>query len=305
MEENVEENLRLTEWFVLEHYEAISDSAGNVYIWAPLENSMKKVQYPLSRVSANLFLQFAGWVERFGMDKQLDTPRNLEATKAWVDEYGVLGLNPPDTDLVGILNSHRVTADYLEMPWRGDVVMRRANSAHGGMPNESVENFAWEAWEAHIVLRLYELVRSREVVNADSVARFMSPEPDEYSNSYVERDVYSRDPELARGWALAIVSSAVNKKLEEHCYPTVEQDDSGSYVQEWGFRSLLGAMWLQMMFLMRTDRQCWWCGKPIDPGRRSHAKFCDNKGLCRANWNYHEGNGDSSKGKKRQARYRR
>ena len=73
-----------------------------------------------------------------------------------------------------MVNHQRVTADYLGLPWQGDVVTSRRNTAGGGRPNETVENFAWEAWEAHIVLRLYESVRSQKIVDADSVVPFMS-----------------------------------------------------------------------------------------------------------------------------------
>ncbi len=84
------------------------------------------------------------------------------------------------------------------------------------------------------------------------------------------------------------------------------QGTPGSYEQSWGFRSLLGAMWLQMMFLMQKDRRCWWRGKPLDPGMRSHARFCpDNNGQCRAAWNYHKGTGESSKENRRQDRFLR
>jgi hypothetical protein len=95
LEKNVEENLRRSEWPVYARYEIITDKAGNGYIRAPELNRVKKVLRPLSRESAPLFLRFAGWVEEFGMDKELGSSRNVEAARSWVDEYGVLGLNPP------------------------------------------------------------------------------------------------------------------------------------------------------------------------------------------------------------------
>jgi hypothetical protein len=119
----------------------------------------------------------------------------------------------------------------------------------------------------------------------------------------VERDIYSRDPELIRRWALTVVTDAVNRKIENHCYPILQGDAPGSYKPGWAFKSVLGAMWLQMMFLMEADRRCRRCGKPLDPGRRSHAKYCDNGGRCKALWNYHEGSGTSSKEWRRQGRY--
>ena len=336
---NVEENSHRGEWPVYEHYEFINDESGKQYLRAPQPqnetiNRVKKRLQPLSRESADLFLRFAQWVENPGMDKELETERNARAAEKWAKEYGVLGLNGPDMTLIGMLNSQRVTADYLGMPWRGDVDSGRRNTAHGGRPEESVENFAFEAWEAHVVWRLYESVRSQEIVDGPSAVRFMTtfdhgeppitgswveqdipPQDDERktqlalnilkgTESWVEREVYSQDAELTRQWALAIVEDAVNRKLEDYCYPIV-QGAPGSYEQGWGFKSLLGAMWMQMMLLMRADRQCWWCGKPLDPGMPRHARFCkDNNGRCRANWNYNNGSGKSSKGARKRARYR-
>jgi hypothetical protein len=174
------------------------------------------------------------------------------------------------------------------------------------MPNESVENFCFEAWEAYIVLRLYESVRSQEVVDAPTVIRFMSPEdqvdlPIRGQVPWVERDFYAQDPELTRMWALGVVDEALNKKLESYCYPIIRGAPS-CYEQAWGFRSLLGAMWLQMMFLVLADRRCWCCNAALDPGRRSHARFCDNNGKCRANWNFHHGSGKSSRFAREQTR---
>jgi hypothetical protein len=194
----------------------------------------------------------------------------------------------------------------LGMPWRGEVARGRRNTADGGMPEESVENFAFGAWEAHVVWRLYESVRSQEVVDGPSVVRFMSTFDEggpPITGSWIERDIYSQDTELTRLWALTIVEDAVNRKLEDYCYPIV-RGAPGSYERSWGFKSLLGALWLQMTFLMLADRRCWWCDKPLDPGMPSHARFCKNNGRCRANWNYNNGSGKSSKSARKMARYR-
>jgi hypothetical protein len=326
LEKNVEENSHPDRWLVYEHYETIPDEAGSRYLHAPPRKGDTPNKYhrlrPLSRTSADLFLRFAQWPEETGMDKELDTPRNTEAALAWAHNYGVLGLNPTGMVVLNILNSHRVTADYLGMPWLGDAGRGYQNLATGGRPHESVANFAFEAWEAHIVWRLYEAVRSGGAVDDESVTPFMSTidhfdtDPDMTKNitrgesisirdSWVEREIFSGDAELMRRWALTVVGDAVNRKIENHCYPILRGDAPSSYEPGWGFRSLLGAMWLQMMFLMREDRRCRWCGKPLDPGMRSHAKYCDNDDKCKAAWNYHEGTGASSKEKRRQSRYRR
>jgi hypothetical protein len=180
------------------------------------------------------------------------------------------------------------------------------------MPHESVANFAFEAWEAHIAWRLYESVRSEGTADESSIIHFMSTidqmdadiTASSGTDSWVERDIYSRDAELTRRWALTVVSDAVNSKLENHCYPIIHGDSPGSYERAWVFKSLLGAMWMQMGFLMLEDRRCWHCGRPIDPGRRSHAKFCDNHGKCRANYAYHSGGHKEAKEQKRRRGYR-
>ena len=279
---------------------------------------MKRLQ-PLSRTSADLFLRFARWPEETGMDSELDTERNAEAALLWAKTFGVLGLKPADFAINTLLSSHRVTANYLGMPSLAGTNRGRRNLATGGMPEETVANFAFEAWEAHIVWRLYESVRTgwEWQVDENSVVQFMSThneweeestwditsgDPVPVEASWIEREIFSGDSELVRRWALSIVEESVNRKIESHCFPIV-YGTPGSYKQDWGFRSLLGAMWLQMMFLMREDRRCWWCGAPLDPGMRSHTRFCDNKGKCRSAWNYHQGEGKSSKERRMQSRY--
>jgi len=240
------------------------------------------------------------------MDKELNSERNAAAAKLWAENYGVLGLNPPDMSMRSLMNSTGITAELLGMPWLPEKPRGYRNEARGGMPHESVENFAFEAWEAYIALRLYESVRSQQVVDAPTVIRFMSPEdqadlPVRGRVPWVERDFYSQDPGLTRMWALGIADDAVNRKLESYCYPIIRGTPS-SYEQVWGFKALLGALWLQMMFLMLADRRCWWCKAALDPGRRSHARFCDNNGKCRANWHYKHGSGKSSKVARERAR---
>jgi hypothetical protein len=190
--------------------------------------------------------------------------------------------------------------------------------ATGGMPHESVANFTFEAWEANVVWKLYESVRSDGSVDEPSVTQFMSTidqmEADISTNktrghsviisdSWVEQEIFPQNPELIRRWALTVVGDAVNRKIENYCYPIIQGSAPGSYQPGWVFKSLLGAMWLQMMFLMHEDRRCWWCGKPLDPGMPRHARFCKNNGRCRANWNYNEGSGKSSKHARRDGRY--
>jgi hypothetical protein len=323
----VDEQLRLGVWRVYERYDII-EVEGRRYVYAPdsgsVTNKVKERFRPLSRRTAGLFLDFARWPEWESMDKALDTERNAEAAKLWAGYNGVLGLNLAGDYILDPIVSKRVTADFLGVRLGGEMVRGRRNSDRGGGPNESVDNFAFEAWEARTVLRLYEAVINPNGMNLDTMRSFMSPyEQGELSfpgASWNERDIYGRDPEQARRWAWHVIEGAVQRKVENECYPTL-QGAPGSYRQGWGFKSLLGAMWLQMMWLMLDKpRQCLWCGKIIDVDEfeqeddiywqlgderrrtRSDKKFCDNNGRCRAKWNYHRGSGKSSKQARKRAR---
>jgi hypothetical protein len=111
----------------------------------------------------------------------------------------------------------------------------------------------------------------------------------------------------------------VQRKLQQYCYCwPIYVGGPDTYRWGWAFNSLLGALWLQMSWVMvSTARRCAWCGKIVDlednqqeqvvvatqhdhEGKkrrrtRSDKRFCDNNGRCRASWNYHHGTRTSSK----------
>lgn len=151
----------------------------------------------------------------------------------------------------------------------------------------------------------------------------MPDEPDSDLRLPSERELHGRSPETAREWALRVVNEVVEDKVRGRVWPipVTDRNVSGYYSghkQGWAFESLLGAMWLQMSWLMIGQaRRCAWCGRllEIDPEqeqilmtnaekssafggprkRRNDRRFCDNKGRCRAKWHYHYGQGKSSK----------
>jgi hypothetical protein len=98
--------------------------------------------------------------------------------------------------------------------------------------------------------------------------------------------------------ALDVVQGTVH----DFCYPILhfgieDKDEHPSdIVDTWGFDNLLGAMYLQMFWLLGSGAnttRCDWCGRLItlgkpSPGvkkRPSHKRFCDR--YCRQKWNYH------------------
>jgi hypothetical protein len=110
---------------------------------------------------------------------------------------------------------------------------------------------------------------------------------------------------LAREWALNTVSSETQRKIAGNAYPAL-YGGVGRLVAGWGFTNLLGAMWLQMFWLLTAaeePQRCKNCDKiiayeqPAQPVRgtekndrsagyrtRKDKRFCDKK--CRDHYHY-------------------
>lgn len=327
-DESVEEENREGSWPVYDWYE-VRDDPGGRWLFAPWEKEKGVLNErwnsaPLSGASTSLFLEFSNWPVEQRMDKaietipgarpSLDTDRNAAAARTWAETYGVLGVlsnNPNETHSVGSsMRLHRTTAiytgalDFLPAPNRAYRMSTR------GGESETVAAFAFEAWQAYLARRLYELA-SRKVLDEAAIVRLMDDTPWVYNRppnasparpkGPSEREMNSRNSESIRSWALEQVAETVTFKVENTCYPTVV-GSPGSYKQGWGFKSLLGAMWLQMMWLMLAENnQCRWCGYFFER-TRADKRFCNAD--CRQRWNYYEGKGKSSKQSKA-GKYRR
>ena len=167
------------------------------HIWAPLrpttESRRKRVNSvdPFSPEYADLFLRFARWFDSQGMEKvepgdlsTLDTERNAQAALAWVHDYGVLGLdrNPNSTFAVGGnlgRSSTQIAAELLGVPHLGHGGTRAYRMSAEGGKHETVEMFVLEAYEANVVLKLYEAASVR-AVNVSAISRFMSDTLDDF-----------------------------------------------------------------------------------------------------------------------------
>lgn len=306
IEQAVNEQGRSDEWPVYPHYEVI-EREGHKFIYAPETSAQIRDRewcQPLSAAWADLFLRFARLANDGGLDKDpLDSAKNKDAALEWAHRYGVLGLSyghmsrlrypGPDT-----------TAAFLGLgSARGLAATEQLNEARGGYPNESVARFAFEAWEAHIALRLFEAADTKREDGPDLPALVdLVPE---WSTGYVPNT-----PEGLQEWALFTVRDSVQNKIAGRCYPRLYHGPGG-YAQGWGFNSLLGAMWLQMMWIL-TDpsrtRRCLWCNdiialRPPEPATdsrknsrgkyktRTDKRFCDSKdgvkGKCKGLYHYH------------------
>jgi hypothetical protein len=305
LEQAVNEQGRSDEWPVYLDYELV-EVKGHKYVYArdTLAQIQGRERYrPLSSTWAGLFLKFAKLADNEGLDKHpLDSEKNERVALAWAYDYGVLGLT------YGHLSKMRypgpdTTAGFLGLvSARGSAATEHLNEARGGYPNESVARFAFEAWEAHVALRLFE---------AAAPDREDGPNLETIFDLLPEWAGYiPRTPEGLRNWALFTVKDSAQNKIAGRCYPRLYQGPDG-YVQGWGFNSLLGAMWLQMMWVLTGSneiRRCLWCGDVIalEPGEqptdlkrnsrgkyktRSDKKFCYSKdgveGSCKGLYHYH------------------
>lgn len=295
-------------WFVYPEYVVEPQSSRPIY--APMSSAKqfrgREEFRPLSRAFSSLFLRFARWPEKHEMDiKPLDTDNNAEAASEWVHEYGVLGVDPPDTTVLG--DSPDAIRLFLGRLGPDGLRGRGTRNDASGGPLETVERFAGEAWEANIVLRLYEAASNPNGPDVDTIVGFMPDRKEGYgddSRHWASAwDLHGTTPERARSWALSIVGETVERKIRGRCWPVPVRRDDGSHGQGWAFDSLLGAMWLQMLWLMLgSPRKCAWCGAVLPPESRSDRRFCDDG--CKADWNYHNGTGRSSKDARKSERAR-
>ncbi len=281
---------------------------------------------PLSRPYAALFLEFARWPEEHGMDmKPPASPKNEAAAIAWAKSYGVLGLSASQFEAFS--DAEEVIRHSLGIC--GVVGPRTRNDGMGGL-EDTVEAFAREAWIANTTLRLYEAATKPEGPDIEVLEIYMPDNAD--MNLPSMKDLYSREPKKARDWALRVVCEIVEDKMRGRVWPIPVRDGRGiGHSRGWAFDSLLGAMWLQMSWLMSTQaKRCEWCGKLLNielewamnlprASQSGHAnrsvkqlakdaedlkyqyprkprndkRVCDAD--CRQAWNYHHGTGASSK----------
>ncbi len=180
-----------------------------------------------------LFLEFARLV-----DGQEETVK--EITKdVWVDwlwTYGVLGMQPdPEGGF-----------DF----W-GDT--------RGGR-NETFAAFVQAATQANKVLRLYETATSPGHLDVEALEELL-PQPRAIQMWGQELKRKRRTSWQLRDLAMAEVRETVHKWIIPHCY--LQASPQGrSYVQGYGFRSLIGAMYLQMFWLLTEPDRAVRCRAP-------------------------------------------
>jgi hypothetical protein len=229
--------------------------------------------------SVNLFEDDPDFLHMFARlyrEKDKDSP--TDAVLNWVRRYGLLGYG---------------------------------GGAYGGGPEDTVENYLGSSYWAAGILAMYEaaLNGDQEAAKAAVLEEFLPVDPVGYSLNRLGKQEFSARKaktieerysgsylEYALDTALYLVTSNVR----EECLPTLflpeGVEDPSKISASLSFKSLYGAMYLQIYWLMAAGgnvTRCRWCGQIISlispvPGARKTRQdktFCGN--ACRQRHHYH------------------
>jgi hypothetical protein len=123
---------------------------------------------------------------------------------------------------------------------------------HRGGYRESLSIFKEEAEMANWVLRLYEAATAEDGPDVQVIKNLLGPD---------ERPTGT--PEQFKEWALDEVARVVQKKLIGECFPRLDRRSDLSFVQSCsGFGSLVGAIYLQMVWIMTATEKVRRCAGP-------------------------------------------
>lgn len=158
--------------------------------------------------------------------RRLETEVNTEAAREWAMDNGALGMTTGSP------------------PRAGGEPIRSGGDPMGG-ESDTVRRFVIESFIAHQTLRLYEAATDPNGVDVGTIRKLIGIM------------LFDESPRFARRQALDAVARIVERMVADQCYPTLRRKDDG-IVQGWGFKNLLGAAWLQMMWLATADsgRRC-------------------------------------------------
>ncbi len=175
-----------------------------------------------------LFLEFAGLA---------DHEITEDVWRDWFTRYGVLGLRPALPNMA---------------------------SVRGG-PEETFSRFVEEARIANGVLRLWEAATAG-LSDEEFVDRYLSQHTLLQDRAKGLFGVWYADfPRTSTAPWLSLVGLTVQNKLTTECFPQLIGSSNLYFEPAYGFRSLLGAMYLQMYWLMTAKGGVRRCKEPGCP----------------------------------------
>lgn len=250
----VKNKLRAGHWPVYERYE-FREEDGEVFVVAPTtslrrsgdsdgdwvrmvirdpDEDIKRVYAPLR--TPELLLEFAELVEPITRktvkladlaERPTEEPFARELVLYWAGKYGVLGIR--DVDVVAHDD--------------GD----NSGVTIGAARRESVRRFYEEAFAINRSLRLYEAATGEGGPDRVMVEEAVVHEP-----LWAYQLKQQPDAEVEE-WALGKVLQTVQRRLYDESHSQLYRYDTGEVVGGLGFQSLLGAIWMQMSWLLMSD----------------------------------------------------
>lgn len=312
--EAVKKELRNTGWPVYEEYE-ICEEDGEAFVIAPISHASFFRPDPMQELSAQEgYTQGRVWRRYVGRDPiedamshyaPLRTPELIlelaqlaekeitsEAVLGWAQVYGLLGFPDEDT----------VRADDGFLKFKVERMGRRG----------SVRRFAEAAGEIRACLRIYEAITVDKDVNLDELSSVAILLP---RKAFIPFGPMEQQIGKERSWLFRVIGRTIQMRLDEYCYPlfgphTYKGIANGKFSLTWGFRGLIGALWLHMAWLLEAEgqrvRRCklpgclrvihFEPGKSLaDPGLKKNARgkyktradreFCEGRG-CKQKYHY-------------------
>jgi|SRR5215204_112773 len=217
----------------------------------------------------DLFLKFA---------RLYQAQDQTEAMLDWAHTYGTLGHGQPPW----VPGAPQDAKAFWEAVGQAAGVLALFEAVLNGDSERARSTILEELPYVGIAWQLYNELPSKPAdVNRATIAAHISDMVEEiYGGDYL-------------WYALETATDDVQRKVASLCYPALDVEEGSHDVSGitawWGFKSLLGAMYLQMYWLMAAGSdltRCEHCGRlislrPLPDGRkrRSDKKFCDD--ACR------------------------
>jgi hypothetical protein len=162
-----------------------------------------------------------------------------DAVVGWAEDYGLLASSREE--------------DVLERPG----LMGQERICGYGC-RESLSGFARAAAEVRTCLRTYEALRRPDDLDLEKLSSEVAPLPEDALRPWV------RERGHERAWLFGVLGRMIQTRLHEHCYPqfniyTRGGYPTGTFALSWGFHSLLGAIWIQMAWLLENQDSVKFC----------------------------------------------
>jgi hypothetical protein len=242
LDKSVKDELRGQAWPIYEHYE-VSEENGEEFVVAPLHptwvpedetsewREYRRLEVETPAVDVKYYEPLKTPELVVDLAYQAEKEITAEVVLHWAKYYGLLGF--PQDDVV------------TAMTEVGNVSYR------GPGRRDRVASFVQAAREVRVCLRTYEEVTADEgPLDLEALDAALEPWP--LPDLRILRPWERRSGEERR-WVLQGVGRMVQARISEHCYPKLSHYPDGRFALSYGFKNLLGAIWLQMAWLLSAE----------------------------------------------------